>query len=81
MSSASGEESSKYVIGSQRRLPNAKGKETENGNSEITTEYVKVAEAAKRPGFVKRSWGHFKRWWCCYGLAVFVFLAIFLPVL
>jgi hypothetical protein len=26
-------------------------------------------------------WRHYKRYWCCYGLAGVIFLAIFLPVL
>ena len=82
MGSSDREESTKYIIGSRRHLPDTKkGKETEYGNAGVTAEHVEHAEKQARPGFAKRSWIHFKRWWCCYGLAGFVFLAIFLPVL
>jgi hypothetical protein len=32
-------------------------------------------------GFWGTIWRHFKRYWLCYGLLGFVFLAVFLPVL
>jgi hypothetical protein len=32
-------------------------------------------------GFWGTIWKHFKRYWLCYGLLGFVFLAVFLPVL
>jgi hypothetical protein len=57
-----------YVIGATRNLS--------------SDEYSPSQEKAPRkPGFWKRLWLHYKRYWILYAIAGVIFLAVFLPVL
>lgn len=69
----------KYIIGANRNLPSGiKSKGDIEHAEHIETESAppgKVKQA--RAKFQK----HWKRFWCCYLIALIVLLAIFLPVL
>jgi hypothetical protein len=82
-----------HGIGSRKgpihSISSDKGKRQENdiqAPSTITDiEHVETVKKITEVGRFKRArqgtLRHFKRFWICYGLAGFVFLAIFLPVL
>lgn len=65
----------KYVVGAKRNLPSEKDVEH--------VEHVEVAAVppTKAQLAKTKTQKHFKRFWCCYLLALIIFLAIFLPIL